>query len=256
MPAVSDGGLLPDHGKIACTRCFTDGSPTWGRSTINRAGWQLENNPLAWGGRDPEVMVLGFSKGDRQCAVIRARGDLDAIPFAGMRQNLTRILQMLGLLGSSRTVDDLIRTRDPDFHFGSLVRCSLAKLDPVTKKPMKTGDVISAASVDPIGQGIVTTCAERFLSILPPRLRVVVFLSNADEWVELCFRIVKKLHPGTRRLNQIAYRSDRVTWLHVVHPSGSSGRHIPAWLGRSTGKQGEKGRMALEAVATATGADR
>lgn len=240
--------LLPEHGKIQCARCFPNEKATWGQSVLTKGSWQLENNPLAWGGRNPVVMILGFSKGDRQCAVIRAGADLDKLPFAGMRANLTAILRRLGLLDRDRLVDDLIASRDPDIHLGSLVRCSIAKLDPATQKPMKAGDVIAATAADATGREIVAACAERFLRDLPPRLRVVVLLSNDDAWTQYCFEVVKQLHPQAVRLNEVAYKTGNVTWVHVVHPSGSSGRHIPAWLKAAEGKQGRKGRQALEAV--------
>jgi len=249
MDTFTASTLLPAHGKIDCAKCFPNTTATWGHSVLSKGGWQLENNPTAWGGSDPVVMVLGFSKGDRQCAVIRAGAPLDSIPFAGMRANLTNILRKLGLLRGERTVDQLIATHDPDFHFGSLIRCSLAKLDPSTGKPVKSGNVIGSASTEPVSREIAFACGERFLKQLPPRLSTVVFLSNADPWIEFCFEVVRRLHPEIRRVNDVAYRSGTVTWVHVVHPSGASGSHIPAWLNGEEDKQGLKGRMAVQAVA-------
>jgi hypothetical protein len=184
---------LPAHGRIACAKCFHGAQAEWGRSVLSKAGWRLENNPLAWGGQNPRVMVLGFSKGDRQCAGIRGGAPLDSIPFAGMRSNLTAILRKLGLLDENRTVDQIIATHDPDYHFGSLVRCSIAKLDPSTGKALKAGDIIAAAATDSVGREIASACAEQYLKNLPSRLRNVVLLSNDDAWIDYCFQIVRRL---------------------------------------------------------------
>src|SRR5689334_11404637 len=48
--------LLPAHGRISCGACFkTPGA--WGRTSRDEDGWLLENNPLAWGSRDPLTLV-------------------------------------------------------------------------------------------------------------------------------------------------------------------------------------------------------
>src|SRR6185437_16755852 len=248
MDNPGTAAMLPAHGRIACANCFPSMHAVWERSVMSKAGWRLENNPLAWGGQNPRVMVLGFSKGDRQCAVIRDGAPLESIPFAGMRSNLTAILRKLGLLEENRTVDQIIATHGPDYHFGSLVRCSIAKLDPGNGKALKAGDIIAAAATDPVGREIVSTCSERYLKELPSRLRNVVLLSNDDAWIDYCFQIVRRLHAGARRVNDVAYRTGDVMWIHVVHPSGSSGRHIPAWLGGADGKQGRKGQLAVDAA--------
>jgi hypothetical protein len=67
--------------------------------------------------------------------------------------------------------------------------------------------------------------------------------------MRLCGKTITNLHRDVKRLNEVAYGNARVTWVHVIHPSGSSGRHIPTWLAMSTEtRQGLKGVLAYQAV--------
>ena len=59
---------------------------------------------------------------------------------------------------------------------------------------------------------------------------------------------MKYIYPNIVRHNQVSYRNDQVTWIHVIHPSGSAGRHIPDWLNDETGKQAMKREAALAGV--------
>lgn len=66
--------LVPPHGPIFCRLCFPAGG-----DRVERDGWRLDNNPGAWGGRDPQVLALGCSKGATQAHICR-RGHYDDIP--------------------------------------------------------------------------------------------------------------------------------------------------------------------------------
>jgi hypothetical protein len=141
--AVESHRLLPPHGRIHCSTCFRS-EVEWGRSLIEANGWILENNPMAWGSRCPRFLVLGFSKGVRQCADLLAASH-DDVPYRGFRGKLTEVLHTLRLLDSDDTVDAHIRADEPDWAFGSVVRCSVAKVDPLTGRAAKSGDVIGAS---------------------------------------------------------------------------------------------------------------
>ena len=84
--------------------------------------------------------------------------------------------------------------------------------------------------------------------MLPPRLQTVVLLSNDDDYVDVCFAKIRSIHPGTRRINQVAYQTGSVTWVHIVHVGGPGANHIKAWLAGAPGKQGNKMRLAREAL--------
>lgn len=235
---------LPPHGRIACATCF-GGCADWGRSiTASEDGWTLENNPCAWGSRNPRFMVLGFSKGERQSKDILAKRH-DDIPFAGFRDRVAGGLRRLGLLDERRDLDDLIRADEPDWAFGSLVRCSAAE------NGRKSGRIIGASSRAASYLAWRDACTERFLSHLPDRLQVVVMLSNGDEYIESCRKRITSLHPDTRPINDVAYGDGRVTWVHVVHFGGPGRNHMNNWMAFADNTAGRKGRLALEAVTRA-----
>jgi len=237
---------LPSHGRISCTRCFSS-SATWGATSIEQNGWILENNPLSWGSDNPRYLVLGFSKGTRQCNLLHS-AQHDQIPFAGFRHNVTAIVRKLGLLGPHERIEDRIHDKEEDFGFGSLIRCSVAHLDPVTSKPLKSGDIIGRLSKRAAGEDWAYNCMHNFLSQLPARLKVVVLLSNDDSYIEACFSRLRQLYPGMRRINSVAYSDGQVTWVHTVHGSPLAQSHINAWLAGDRTNQGEKQRSAIAAL--------
>lgn len=235
--------LLPEHGRIVCTRCFPSGA-RWGESVLERDGWRLENNPIAVGARDPRVLVLGFSKGENQC---KPSLPFDCIAFAGMRDRLTNVLRTLGILSASERVDDRLVASETEFGFGSLVRCSVSKRDAATGRSAKSGDIIQASASSAAALDLVGACADQVLGTLPPRLRLVVMLSNDDAYIEACRQLFGRIH-GATPINPVSYGIGRVTWVHTVHPSGASGNHFPAWISRTEGKQARKREWAIEAV--------
>ena len=238
--------MLPQHGVIECTRCFRDHHVKFGEALEFDGGWRLENTPASWGSRNPVVLILGFSKGENQS---RAGLDFDSIPFRGFRSNLTKILQGLELLSSGDEIDRHIHADEQDFGFGSLLRCSISKWNQSKNEWAKSGDVIETIASDPHGACFLTNCADQFLKDLPSRLKLIVMLSNSDSYMQLCRRTITNLHCDVKQLNEVAYGNEGVTCVHVIHPSGSSGRHIPTWLAMSTDtRQGLKGVLAHQAV--------
>jgi hypothetical protein len=73
-------------------------------------------------------------------------------------------------------------------------------------------------------------------------------LSNDDDYVDACYSAFRRLYPDIVRHNQVCYGNSKHTWVHVIHSSGSSGRHIPDWLNKSTGKQAQKREAALAGI--------
>src|ERR1019366_3624459 len=134
---------LPSHGHITCRRCFTTDGNT---QMIGK--WQMVNDPTAWGSTTPEILVLGFSKGFTQANAFRS-GRLEDIPFKNMRTRLTEELRLLGVLSATETVDQKIVATETKFAFGSLVRCSLSRLN-VKGKLACTGEVMPKAFTEEI----------------------------------------------------------------------------------------------------------
>ena len=254
MNVATNGSHLPAHGRMACTACFHGEPAEWGRAEQTVDGWMLEHNPLHWGASNPRMLVLGFSKGARQSGALLAT-PVNDIPYRGFRGTLTKALRVLGLLAAGDRVDRHIYAGEPDWAFASLARCSISAVDPETGETRKSGDVIHRLAHGGPGAGWLGTCVRQHLGTLPPRLRVVVLLSNDDAYVDFCFSLVKALHPGLRRLNDVAYTDGTVTWVHIVHVGGPGANHIQAWLGGAPGKQGDKRRLAVEAVTRALAAD-
>jgi hypothetical protein len=243
--------MLPPHGRIPCDICFAQGK------TVKKTpdGWRLENNPCGWGSRNPRVLVLGFSKGTNQTARIADLphdGDaFQGIAFKGMRHNVTTILHKLGVLGPKECVDGRINADERELAFGSLIRCSIAKYDPDTRRFLKSGDIIKTLANGGCKADFAANCARQFLAAFPPRLRLVVMLSNDDDYVDACREMMRRIHPGLRTVNGMAYAVRQVLFIHVVHPSGASGRHIRDWLDGKSGKQAEKREQSLAALVEA-----
>jgi hypothetical protein len=249
MPAnfnyLSPAGALPGHGREACTGCF-DGNAKWGESTYDEDGWRLIYNPMSWGSTNPKTLILGFSKGSRQANDVRSLPH-DQVAYRGFRPRLSQALQVLGLLPPGQDIDAEIHGGSKDWAFGSLVRCTIEKKDCSTGKFLKSGDVIAASS-QRTGLDWTSRCIERHLRVLPSRLRTVVLLSNDDDYVEGCFAKIRSVHPQTQRVNQVAYQTDDVLWVHIVHVGGVGINHINAWLSGAPGKQGGKREAARAAV--------
>lgn len=239
-------GTLPGHGREQCSRCF-DGPTEWGRTCRQFDGWNLINNPMSWGSANPVNLVLGFSKGSRQANEVRTLSH-DDVAFRGFRDKLADALRLLGLLDDSEQFEQLICKEERDWAFGSLARCTVEKFDERTGKFLKSGDVIAAASKNSALDWF-RNCSEIHLRVLPTRLRHVVLLSNDDAYVDACFSLVRNLHPGTVRINDVAYRTGLMTWVHIVHVGGPGINHIKSWQSGASNKQGDKMRMACAALA-------
>lgn len=237
---------FPAHGPIACRRCFTEAAPQ-----MDLGPWRVVNDPGAWGSATPEILVLGFSKGFTQAALARA-GRFEDIPFARMRPRLTEVLQALNLLGPDERVDPRMIAGERRFAFGSLVRCSLSRVDARSAKHACTGPIMAKAFTEAQAVPIVRRCAETHLRDLPASVRLVLMLGTGDAYIAGCREVIRQLHgPRFAILNPVAYRTGATVWAHVSHPSGLNGYH-PAWMRGDPGdKQGRKRRFAMDAVTTA-----
>lgn len=210
----------------------------------------MVNDPGAWGNSEPEILVLGFSKGSTQ-ANAYAKGRFEDVAFAGMRPRLARILHHFGLLGSGATLEAEIANSKGRLAFGSLIRCSVARLDPKLEQQGQkqyscTGALIPK-SFDEIPQ-IISRCAEKHLLKLPAQLKLVVFLGNSDAYVKACQKLIKRLYPSTfRPINAMAVEADHRLWVWVSHPSGLN-RHFESWLNGPASSTGHKRALVEQAL--------
>ena len=252
-PAV---GLLPEHGRIACSRCFGGCDVVWGRTSYEPSeGWNIVNNPMAWGSKTPKVLVLGFSKGGNQNDEILERSH-NEVAFRGGRTNLSTILETLGLKKRLDSIDQLISDQQGDFAFGSLVRCSVKKRDG-DKWLMSGKDIMSSCLRDHKMGAVIDNCVSEFIGNLPKSVRLVVMLGNDLKYVEGCYAAIREARPALRKINPVAYRDERVVFAHAVHFK-AQGAIVPEWATGTPGRasrpdtdQPLKRQFAIEAASLA-----
>jgi hypothetical protein len=194
--------------------------------TLENEGWRVDNNPGYWGAADPKVLILGFSKGANQ----RSTRPFNEIAFHNARSNLAEILNALDLLEVSADIDACFTSAEPKLGFASVVRCGLGKAVE-NGKYATSGDVVrSAISPNSVVRRFFDGCTARFLGNLPQSVHVVVFLGLDRPYVEALFERVRELHPSLRRLSNLAYATESITFVHVIHPSPLATSHRQAWL--------------------------
>lgn len=207
--------------------------------------------PRRWGSADPEILVLGFSKGFTQANAARS-GRFEDIPFKDMRPRLTKVLDTLKVLGPTEQADDRMVATETRLAFGSLVRCSLSRFHPKKGKHLCSGEIMPKAFKEPQALPFVKRCTDTYLRHLPPRLRLVVLLGTDDRYIKGCRRTIQDLHGHEfRDVNEVAYRTGPVTWVHASHPSRTNGYYSTWMEGDPSTKQGNKCARAIEAVAGA-----
>jgi hypothetical protein len=232
---------LPAHGRIGCRKCFTGE-----RSTQMVGKWQMVNDPAAWGSAAPKVLILGFSKGFTQADAFRS-GRFEDVPFKKMRPRLTEVLRLLGVLRKSEIVDQKMVASESEIGFGSLVRCSLSRLN--AKGTLEcTGQVMPKAFVEDISANL-KTCAQTYLGELPSSVRLVLMLGTTDAYIKGCRNVVRSLYgPTFSDIDEVSYRTGDVVWVHASHPSPLNGHHETWMRGDPSTKPGRKQNLAAAAV--------
>jgi hypothetical protein len=216
----------------------------------------MRNDPGAWGSANPRFLVLGFSKGATQ-ASIYSDGSFDDVAFGGdqTRNNLTRILQVVGILRRDEHVSEKIRAKESEFHFGSLVRCSLARINEQRSRAMgkriyetSGGLILKAFSELP---DIIRTCSTKYLLSFPTSVKAVLVLGSNDGYIKKMKHVVRTFYPHTfKEINSVAYETDALVWIHLAHPSKGNG-HLSNWLeANSSNPSGRKREMAIEIIKT------
>lgn len=249
---------LPNHGRISCTSCFKGCSQVeFDRATRTEGDWRITANPLAWGSKVPEVIVLGFSKGPTQAGAL-ANTPHDKIAYKGSRGNVGKILQHVGLLHCQagldlgQTVGRLIADQNGRFHFGSLIRCTVERNAGGHWKG-SGGGMLDKFVATAFGKEISTNCTTRFLANLPAKTKLIVMFGMGTKlnYVRQSFDLYKKARGGEWKwINDVAYTDRKVTVVHVEH-FASQGNLIPRWLGEQDHDRARWGEMAAAAVAVA-----
>lgn len=244
---------LPASGRIECTICHSCNKTVFDQTKTGTDSWRITFNPLAWGNSNPEVVVLGFSKGPTQAGALSSTPH-DQIAYKGGRTNLAKILHHVGLIEApeSRIVDHLISDPDGRFHFGSLVRCTVERNDNGTWKGTG-GGMLDKFVKSEFGEQVATNCTIRFLRDLPISTKLVLLLGMGSKmnYVKEC----KKLMETARGrpidfINDVSYTDRLVTFVHTEHFQ-SQGALIPNWLGKNRHPRQQMGILAREGVTQA-----
>jgi hypothetical protein len=227
------------HGPTPCRKCFPRGT---GESVL-LGTLKLHNNPGYYGSSNPQVLVLGFSKGTNQMRA-SPRGGLDHVAFSGARPTLKRILQALGLIDRTADMDRLLTGAESVFGFASLVRCSLQ--DASTGS---SGDLPRRVFKERLALPVAKACANEFLAPLPPSVKVVVLLGTSDQYIKNTMRVIGGLYRDFAEVNSVAFTAGGALWVYATHPSGEN-RHLNEWLNDPpTTTAGRKRADAVEALA-------
>ena len=247
--------MIPDHGRVQCSLCHRGQPYAFDRTRTEEGIWRITNNPLAWGSSNPEVIVLGFSKGPTQAGALATQPH-DKIAYRGGRANLGKILHHIGLLPSadSALVDNAIADQHSRFHFASLVRCTVERFDGPRNEWLGTGGgMLDKFVASDFGQTVTGNCARQFVADLPKATKLIVMLGlgTKGNYVEACRKVYAKARPGTwRSVNEVAYTDDRVTVVHTEH-FASQGALLPNWLSGNAHPRGRLGMLAAAATAAA-----
>ncbi|MBY6106260.1 hypothetical protein KUW19_07110 [Ferrimonas balearica] len=234
---------LPGHGKITCSDCYNSGV-----ASLESTKWKMRNDPGAWGAAEPEYLVLGFSKGATQ-SDIYASGAFDDVAFGGVqtRKNLSNILRTIGLLKESDNVDRHISISGTRFHFASLVRCSLARLNEkkLRQNGVKSYETSGKLIVKSFTEvpSVVSRCARKYLQDFPESLKAVLVLGTNDAYINKMKSLIQEIHPTTyKEFDGISYEAGGVLWLHITHPSKGNG-HLSSWLYKDSSNASGKKRI-------------
>ncbi len=247
---------LPKHGQINCTECFSRPTVEFDVSLEGTNHWRIKANPLAWGTIEPKVIVLGFSKGPTQNGALKNMPH-DQIAYKGSRGNVGKILSHIGLLniepneGPADSVDRIIQDKNGDFHFGSLIRCTVERFDESSSSWKGSGGgMLDKFIATSFGKKVAQNCTKRYLSSLPIQTKLVVMfgLGTKLNYVKASYGLFSTARPGKwEYLNDVSYTDGQITVVHVEH-FASQGALIPNWLGVNNHDRANYGFQAQEGV--------
>jgi hypothetical protein len=211
-----------------------------------QGNWRIKSNPLSWGGENPTVVVLGFSKGPTQAGAL-VRSHHDQIAYKGSRENVGKILRRIGLLPKSvndkyaQKVDDLISDKDGMFHFGSLIRCTVEQFTEKKGWIGSGGGMLDKFVATYFGNEVTGNCASSFL--------VVMFgLGTGKNYVRASRKLIEKARNTEMKwINDVSYSDDEIVVVHVEH-FAAQGSLIPQWLGDGEYKGCERSRLSALAI--------
>lgn len=220
---------------------------------------KIVNDPGYWGASDPRVLVLGMSKGNTQSEAMSEswrNGDYDDVPYKGFRPRLLKVLQAVGLMPGVESLESRIKETELSYGWASIMRCSLTGLKPDGTFGASSAQVI-AAMKRPEANVWLSNCIASHLGRLSRRTRLVVLLSNDDNYMRVIRKTMKGVfgqayeeHPS---LSPVVFRAGPRIFVHVGHPSPLNGTLGEFLEGDKLLGQGKKREMARLGVKGALG---
>jgi hypothetical protein len=229
---------------MTCDRCWKGVA-----EPVQDAGpFRLVRDPGHWGSPNPSTLVLGISKGNTQSNAL-VTGHFNDVAFKGIRHRLLAALQRVGLLlgETPADFDRRFTATELDYAFASVVRCSLTEMD--RNKHAHTADspnVVPAFKQGSEAYAFASACVDQHIGHLSELTRLVILLGNSDAYIKGLRALVGRTRGELRLINDVAYRSRDVSFVHLCHPSKGNG-HFGAAL-RGEGTPGRKMRLAQAAL--------
>lgn len=115
----------------------------------------------------------------------------------------------MSVLGPDATVDQKITVPNSNLAFGSLIRCSVSRVD--IKASEKKGERVYSCTGPLITRSfseipqVISKCAQRHLLNLPASVKTVFLLGNGDAYAKECQQLLRNLFPlNYRAINPMA----------------------------------------------------
>jgi len=212
---------------------------------VQHAGnFRLVRDPGHWGATNPTTLVLGISKGNTQSSAYE-KGAFDAVAFKGLRERLLEVFQSVGILPNEelQEFERRFTAAEKDFAFASVVRCSLTGIDRKSSHhTTNSGNVIRAFRSQSSGYEFVSNCVDQHLVNLAPRTSLVLVLGTTGAYISTLRKIVAIKRGRVTPINEVAYWSGAVKFVHLTHPSRTNG-NLYAFI-RGEGTSGRKRDLA------------
>jgi hypothetical protein len=187
--------------------------------------------PAAYGAQNPVVAVLGMTYGATQNNLAVSHFD-ERKAFAGFRDRLDRLLKRVGVFHEGDNCDAKTKASEVDFHFGSVVRCSLMGFDNNMKKySSESTFVLKGFQETNEACRTLKNCVDVHLRVLPNRLKLVILLGNSNSYVAAIRRQVKRIFPKDyEKLGNKTHFAGGRFWVHLTHPSRGNYAYFDKYL--------------------------
>ncbi|SLN76710.1 hypothetical protein ROG8370_03905 [Roseovarius gaetbuli] len=234
----------PNHGPLACRVCWPNCLGAHERS-LDDDQFRLVNDPGYWGAPDPEVLVLGQTKGFTQSeGMARAIqvGGYDSVAFKDFRPRLLQAMKAIYMMQNFKNIDRFMMDGETTFGWASVIRCSMTGRSSSGEYSSKSSCVLPAYQAREAG-AVISACMNTWLRRLSDRTVLVVLLGNADDYIASFRAKLATTFSDTRahqRGPNVAHMADGRSWVHIGHPSGANGHFGDFLTGSELKGQGAK----------------